>query len=307
MGYPIVPGHEIAGLVHFMGETASSAGVVAVGDRVVVYPWIGCEQCPVCTVGDSYLCPVKSQEIGICFDGGYAEYVKVIHYRFVLRLPENIPFTLGALLPCSGLTSYSALRKCMEVAERVKGWKRDIHVAVIGLGGLAMFALKLLPFCLGGEGVKIVGLDINSRKLKIVKDSWLADHTFLLCSNDTTEQQVEKYITEFQLKPSIVLDFVNSTDTFSFSVQLLERAGIHVMIGLHGGLGELKLPLASLSESVHVGNYVGSTSRLEELIKLVSEQKIKYPFLKHYQLNEATKALEDLEQGTVDGRAVLVT
>ena len=285
-----------------MGSEATAAGHVTIGDRVIVYPWIGCGRCPVCTVGDGNFCPVESRELGFCEDGGYSEYVNVSHYRYVLKLPDTIPFAVGALLPCSGLTAYSAIQKCRETVERVQRWGRGVVVAVIGLGGLGQWALRLLPFFLGKEGVKVIGIDVNAKKVQMVKDGGLVDETLVL-SLESMEQQVKSI--DKNDKPDIVLDFVNSAETFSLSVQLLARVGIHVMVGLYGGQGDLKLPLAVLNGCTHVGNLVGSLGQLKELVELVATESIPFSTVKRYQLSEAGQALKDLERGLVPGRAVL--
>lgn len=302
ISYPVVPGHEMAGEVYRLGKEAVLTDHLSVGDRVVVYPWIGCSQCPVCASGDSHLCSVKCSEMGFVLDGGYSEYVLVPHHHFVQKLPDGIPFSVGALLPCSGLTAYSALRKCLPVAERVRTWKRDVCVGVIGLGGLGQWTLKLAPFCLGK--VKLFGIDISSRKMEVVEEQGLVDGTHLLSLKDSLEEQAQSFCEKFN-SLDIVLDFVNSSLTFSFCLQLLSVAGIHVMVGLHGGLGELRLPLAALSSSSHTGSYVGSLGELKALLELVSEEKITFPKVKTYPLSEAGNALEDLEKGLLDGRAVI--
>lgn len=299
--YPIVPGHEIAGFVDTLGGEAAAAGHVTVGDRVVVYPWIGCGQCPVCVVGDGNFCPVQSKELGFCVDGGYSEYVMVSHHRYILKLPDAIPFPVGALLPCSGLTAYSAIQKCRETAERVRRWERGVVVAVIGLGGLGQWALRLLPFCLGKEGVKVIGIDVSAKKAQTVKDDGLVDETLVLSLESPMEEQAKS----IGKKPDIVLDFVNSAETFSLSVQLLAKVGIHVMVGLYGGQGALKLPLTVLNGCTHVGNLVGSLGQLRELLELVAMESIPFPSVKRYELSEAGQALKDLERGLVPGRAVL--
>ena len=117
---------------------------------------------------------------------------------------------------------------------------------------------------------------------------------------------MQRFEEKFQFHPDIVLDFVNSTETFALNVKLLARSGIHVMVGLYGGIGELQLPLAALSSSIHTGHFTGSLYELEELVKVVAENDISPPFMKEYRLKEATQALNDLDQGLVNGRAVLI-
>ena len=170
-------------------------------------------------------------------DGGYSEYVTVPHYHHVLKLPDSIPLTMGALLPCSGLTAYSAIWKCTATVERVRRWRKGVVAAVVGLGGLGQWALKLLPLCLGKEGLTVVGLDVSARKIQVVKEEGLVDKAFLLSPQESAEEQVKRIAQDLPSKAHVVLDFVNSTDTFPLCVQLLAKTGIHVMVGLHGSTG----------------------------------------------------------------------
>ena len=85
---PRVLGHEIAGTVVAVGSEASG---VAVGDRRVVYPWIGCGSCGACKSGDEELCG-PARALGINCDGGFADHVLVPHARYLYAydpLPED--------------------------------------------------------------------------------------------------------------------------------------------------------------------------------------------------------------------------
>ncbi|MDH4050626.1 MAG: alcohol dehydrogenase catalytic domain-containing protein, partial [Rubrivivax sp.] len=70
---PRTLGHEIAGTVVAVGPQAQGARV---GDRRVVFPWIGCGQCSLCAAGNEHLCN-RPQGLGINRDGGFADHVVV--------------------------------------------------------------------------------------------------------------------------------------------------------------------------------------------------------------------------------------
>lgn len=87
---------------------------------------------------------------------------------------------------------------------------------------------------------------------------------------------------------------------------MLHRAGTLVLIGLHGGLGELKLPEAVLNMHTIIGSYTGSLSELAELIDVVSKHPLPAPPpVQVYKLEDANKALNDLDKGFILDRAVL--
>jgi D-arabinose 1-dehydrogenase-like Zn-dependent alcohol dehydrogenase len=103
---PRTLGHEIAGTVVAVGPQAQG---VKVGDRRVVFPWIGCGACSLCAAGNEHLCN-KPAALGIHRDGGFSDHVSVPHAKYLLdygSLPEEQACTYA----CSGLTAWSALKK----------------------------------------------------------------------------------------------------------------------------------------------------------------------------------------------------
>ena len=314
MSYPKVPGHEIAGSVHAVGEHVSRLNV---GDRVMVYPHIGCDKCNLCKAGDPHLCN-HSRDLGFMEDGGYSEFVVVPHYRYIFKTPDNISDPLASMLPCSGLTAFSAIKKTFPVVKQVRRWGEEVRVMVVGLGGLGQWSLNLLKYCLDVEDVehmKTIGVDVSKEKVDHALKSKLIDDGFQLkvtptqATSDsvvTISQEVDRFITHFDgSKVHIVLDFVNTTETFEFSVSVLSQAGMLVMIGLHGGLGELKLSMAVLNSYTVTGSKTGSLSELAELTDLVTRHSIPAPPVQVYKLEDANKALHDLDKGLVLGRIIL--
>ena len=338
ISYPIVPGHEIAGVVHSVGSatattTAAAATTAAtaseqpppirVGERVVVFPWTGClgDRCPACVVGDTNACAVVGgKELGFVLDGGYAEFVMVPHRRFVLPLPEAVPFPEGSLLPCSGLTSYAAIKKCLPTVQRVRRWAwpsssggegggggggGGVMVVVVGLGGVGQSALRLLPACFGKDGLTVVGVDLSAKKAQAAEELGLVDKAVALSARDSVEEQVKAVLGCLPGKAHVALDFVNSTLTFELCLGVLGKTGVHVMVGLFGGVGELRLPIATLSGRAHIGSKVGTLDELKELLEIVEKEKVWLPTVKPYKLEDASQALKDLEDGLLEGRAVL--
>ena len=105
--YPLTPGHEIAGLVTEMGDEAKEN--FRQDEKVLVYPWIGEGLCPACRTGEENLCD-NPRSLGIYRNGGYAEYVLVPSYRYLLRLPNEIDMDAASTLSCSALTAYGAVK-----------------------------------------------------------------------------------------------------------------------------------------------------------------------------------------------------
>lgn len=107
LDHPIVPGHEIVGMV---AEAGPGAEHFAPGTRVGV-PWLGwtCGTCPYCLSGRENLCDA-ARFTGYHIDGGYADYV-LADSRYCFALPGAYGDAEAAPLLCAGLIGYRALRK----------------------------------------------------------------------------------------------------------------------------------------------------------------------------------------------------
>ena len=104
---PIVPGHEIVGIVADVGDAVTA---LAIGDRIGV-PWLGstCGVCRYCRAGQENLCDAP-QFTGCTIDGGYADRV-VADSRYCFRLPDSFSDIELAPWLCAGLIGYRSLRK----------------------------------------------------------------------------------------------------------------------------------------------------------------------------------------------------
>ena len=105
--YPLTPGHEIAGIVDSLGEQAEG---FSKNEKVLVYPWIGEGMCPACRIGEENLCD-KPRSLGIYTDGGYAQYVLVPSYRYLVKIGDDMDTDTSAPLSC-GTYSIWCSKKC---------------------------------------------------------------------------------------------------------------------------------------------------------------------------------------------------
>jgi alcohol dehydrogenase/propanol-preferring alcohol dehydrogenase len=133
--YPVVPGHEVAGVVDAIGDGVHGWNV---GEPVGV-GWFGgnCGYCEPCRRGDLMDCQNKPIP-GVTADGGYAEYL-VCRAAALARMPDDLPAEEAAPLMCAGVTTFNALRR--------SGARAGGLVAVLGIGGLGhlgvQFAVRL--------------------------------------------------------------------------------------------------------------------------------------------------------------------
>lgn len=130
--YPLVPGHEITGIVSEIGSEVTKHSV---GDHVGVGCMVdSCRECENCLKGEEQFCLkgnigtyAKLDKYGKITQGGYSTQI-VVTEDFVLKIPESIGLDVAAPLLCAGITTYSPLHH----------WNAGPgkKVAVIGLGGL---------------------------------------------------------------------------------------------------------------------------------------------------------------------------
>jgi alcohol dehydrogenase, propanol-preferring len=284
--YPLTPGHEIAGVVDSLGEEAEG---FTKNEKVLVYPWIGEGRCPACRIGQENLCD-KPRSLGVYRDGGYAEYVLVPSYRYLLKMDEEMDANASATLSCSALTAYGAIKNA--------DLKPNDNVVIVGAGGLGLMAIQLAKAVTGS---KIIAMDLNDEKLEAAKKNG-ADNIINSRKEDPVNAVME--LTD-KMGADAVVDFVNASKTVESNIQFLRRRAKLVLVGLFGG--ELKLSLVSMPTRAYrlIGSYTGTLSEMVELVSLARRGVIKPLVSNQFKLNQATEALTMLKEGKILGRGVI--
>jgi len=284
--YPLTPGHEIAGIVEGLGEQVEG---FSKNERVLIYPWIGEGLCPACRIGEENLCD-KPRSLGIYTDGGYAQYVLVPSYKYLVKIGNDMDTDTSAPLACAGLTSYGAVKNA--------NLKPDDNVVIVGTGGLGLMAVQLAKAV---TGAKIIAMDIDDQKLDVAKKNG-ADITINSKKEDPVKAIME--LTD-KLGADAVIDFVNASKTVETDMQFLRRRARLVLVGLFGG--ELKLSLVMMPTRAYrlIGSYTGTLSDLIELVFLAERGVIKPVVSNRFTLDQATEALTMLTKGKIIGRGVI--
>ena len=284
--YPLTPGHEIAGVIDSLGDQTEG---FAKNEKVLVFPWIGEGLCPACRTGEENLCD-KPRSLGIYTDGGYADYVLVPSYKYLVKLGDEIDTDTSAPLSCSALTAYGAVKN--------GNLKPNDNVVIVGTGGLGLMAIQLAKAITGS---RIIALDRDDKKLKAAKENGADD-----IINSKKEDAV-KAVMELtgRMGADAVIDFVNASSTVETDMNFLRRRAKVVLVGLFGG--ELKLNLISMPTRLYklIGSYTGSINDLIELVSLAKRDIIKPIISNKFKLEEATKALKMLNDGKILARGVI--
>ena len=140
---PHTPGHEIAGEVAEIGSAVRS---VTVGERGLVYFYVGCKDCEMCRTGRENIC-FSIKRLGFELPGGFAEFVKLPAYNFC-PVDEPISYPEMGILPDAVATSYHALKT-------MAGMKVGEDVMIMGVGGLGIHAVQIAKLM----GAKVFAID----------------------------------------------------------------------------------------------------------------------------------------------------
>ena len=284
--YPLTPGHEVAGTIDSLGEQVDG---FSKNENVLVFPWIGEGLCPACRVGEENLCD-KPRSLGVYTDGGYAEYVLVPSYKYLVKIDDDIDIDAAATLSCSALTAYGAVKNT--------NLTPNDNVVIVGAGGLGLMAIQLAKAITGS---RIIAMDLNDEKLKEAKENG-ADNTINSKKEDPVKAIME--LTD-KLGADAVIDFVNASKTVETDMQFLRRRARLVLVGLFGG--ELKLSLVSMPTRAYrlIGSYTGTLSDMIELVSLARRGVIKPIISNRFKLDQATEALTMLKEGKILGRGII--
>lgn len=288
--YPVTPGHEISGTIVEMGKDAKAASnAFSIGDKVLAYPWIGCKECPACTVGNENLCDTP-KSMGIFQDGGYADHVIIPSYKYLAKL-DGVDEDSATSLACSGLTAYTAIKKANVNLPK--------YIVIIGAGGLGLMGIQIAKAV---TKAKIICVDLDDKKLETAKKMG-ADYTV----NSKESSQAQKQIMEISGNKGAdsVVDFVNAPPTAKLGLDVLRKRGNLVMVGLFGGSIEISLVTIPLKSITIQGAYTGNYTDMVEILKIAREGVINPIISKRYELSDANHALQDLKDRKIIGRAVI--
>lgn len=212
--YPLVPGHEIAGIVTEVGAEVTKHKV---GDRVGVGCMVNsCKECKNCVAGEEQYCLKGNvgtygavDRDGTITQGGYSSNV-VVNEDFVVTIPEGLDLDVAAPLLCAGITTFSPLHHW--------GAGPGKKVAIVGLGGLGHMGVKI-AHAMGAE------VTVLSQSLKKMEDGLQlgADHYYATSDPATFEQLAGTF--------DLIINTVSASIDISAYLQLLTLDGTLVNVG----------------------------------------------------------------------------
>lgn len=256
--FPMVPGHEIAGVVSAIG---SSVTKFKVGDLIGVGVFIdSCRDCTSCNQGLEQYCEngMTPTYNGVERDGvtptmgGYCDGY-VIDENYAVKIPSNLDLAAVAPLLCAGITLYSPL----------KHWKAGPgkKVAVMGLGGLGHMGVKF-AHALGAE----VTVLSHSPSKEADARNLGADH-FIVTSDASQMQSVKRNF-------DLILDTVSAEHNINDYLSLLSTDGTLVVIGLPGVPFSVHANSLLTGRRSMAGSMIGGISQMQEMLDFCGAKEI---------------------------------
>jgi D-arabinose 1-dehydrogenase-like Zn-dependent alcohol dehydrogenase len=283
---PRTLGHEIAGTVVAVGPDVRG---VSVGDKRVVYPWLGCGACSTCTSGRQHLCAWPSA-IGVHRDGGFADQVLVPHEDALLDY-GTLDEAQACTYACAGVTAYSALKKVLPLVQ-------GETLLIIGAGGVGLSAVRLASR-LAPEATLVVA-EVDANKWNLARETGAGE-----VIDPRADGAVRTLVKGTQGGVAAAIDFVGAGTSFAFGHGALRKGGTLVSVGLMGGAATVTPVMLALKAVTVQGSYVGSRDELRELLALAQDGTLPPLPLDERPLDKADAALNDLRAGRVRGRVVL--
>ncbi|KAG2376665.1 hypothetical protein LR48_Vigan319s000800 [Vigna angularis] len=286
--YPIVPGHEIAGVVT---EVGSKVQKLKVGDRVGVGCMVGsCSSCQNCSEDHENYCPkmiltysAKYVDGTITY-GGYSDSM-VADEHFVVRIPDNIPLDVAAPLLCAGITVYSPLK--------YYGLdKPGLHIGVVGLGGLGHMAVKFAK----ALGLKVTVISTSPNKKKEAIEHMGADAFVVSREQDEMMAVMGTF--------DGIIDTVSANHSLVPLIGLLKAHGKLIMVGAPEK--PLEVPAFALltGRKLVGGSAIGGMKETQEMIDFAAKHDVK-PDIEVIEMDYVNTAMERLLKADVKYRFVI--
>ncbi|MEV0412105.1 NAD(P)-dependent alcohol dehydrogenase [Streptomyces sp. NPDC050448] len=252
--YPMVPGHEIAGVVTEVGPGVKK---FAVGDHVGVGCFVdSCRECEYCLRGEEQYCSQgmtgtynSRDRKGEPTYGGYSTHV-VVDENYTVRIPDGLALDVAAPLLCAGITLYSPL----------KHWRAGPgkKVAIVGLGGLGHMGVKIAA-ALGAE------ITVLSQSLRKQEDGLRlgASHYYATSDASTFEQLKGTF--------DLVISTVAAPLGLDAYLGLLKVDGALVNVGAPEEPVELNLFSVITGRRTLAGSMIGGIAETQEMMDFCAE------------------------------------
>ncbi len=256
--YPLVPGHEVAGVVTSIGSSVSK---FSIGDLIGVGVFVdSCRICENCVKGLQQYCleGMTGTYNSIERDGknqtrgGYSNNF-VVNEDYAVHIPKNLSLEGVAPLLCAGITLYSPI-KHLNVGSKSK-------IAVMGLGGLGHMGVKF-AVAMGAEVTVL-----SHSPAKEIDAKKMGAHHFVSTKNSNALEKLKKSF-------DVILNTVSAEIDINEYLQCLKLDGALVVIGLPGKPYSLNPAVMLDGRRSLTGSMIGGMSELQEMLNFCGENNI---------------------------------
>ncbi len=304
--YPMVLGHEVAGIVEEAGPGVTN---VQAGDRVIMGFVQPCGHCSVCDSGHPNRCTTRtttrsqaqpalmmgdiavSQMANV---GGFAEH-SVMPASGLLKVADDISLDVAALVGCSVMTGYGAVVNTAQV-------EPGATVAVIGAGGVG---LNIIQAARLAGARQIIAVDTLEHKLGIAKQFGATD---TVNAGETDPVQAVKELSGGGVDYGF--EAIGLKVTSEQAYQMAARGGTAVIVGMVPPMEQISVSgMIWMEEKTLKGSFYGSArfhTDMPRILELYKQGKLDIDGLvtKRYQFDEINEAFDTLKSGEV-ARSVL--
>ena len=283
---PLTLGHEIVGRIEQVGAGVPSGRV---GERVIVYYYVGCGACERCLAGDENLCGALRAEYGFVTDGGFAEYARA-PARNAITLPASVSDAAAAPIGCAVTTALHASRIA---AVGLGDW-----VVVYGIGAVG-FGLVQVARLRGG---RVIAVGRTPAKLEQAR-ALGAEHVVRAGAEDVAARVRE--LTGGR-GADVVFELVATKETMAASAKALAKRGRLVFVGYSEDAFQVHPIQLVVGEQLVTASVGNTLAELREGVDLVARGQVRTVVDQTLPLERFEEGFAALKEGRLVGRAVLV-
>ncbi|MBU5340575.1 zinc-dependent alcohol dehydrogenase family protein [Caldifermentibacillus hisashii] len=277
---PIIPGHEMGGVVVEVGKEINN---FKSGDRVTTPFHESCAHCSYCLSGRSNLCE-HVRVHGMVNDGAYAEYIRIPQGDFnLVHLPDEVDAITAAAIGCRYMTGFHGVVK---TNIRPGDW-----LVVNGSGGVGLSAIQVA----NALGAQVIAVDIDDKKLE------MAQKEGAVVTINARKEVVPKAVQEITKGGAHAsIDALGIKETIVNSILSLRKGGRHVQIGLttssESGVVDIPIDMVTMMELEVVGSLGNPRAEYDGLLRLIARGKLNPKSLvsREISLNDVTDVFNDM-------------
>ena len=287
--YPLVPGHELAGIVR---EVGSEVTKWKVGDHVGVGCFVdSCGACECCERGEEQFCTSRPGTVwtyngvgrdGLPTDGGYSQGITV-EEDYLMRVPDSMSLEHAAPLMCAGITLYSPLKRW--------GAGPGKRVGIVGMGGLGHMGIQIAA----AMGAETIGLGRTLAK---------RDDALKLGADDYVSTQDADAMKRLRGSFDLIVSTISDGLDLDATLKLLKAHGVLANVGLPANPASLTVAVLTGQARVLAGSNIGGIRETQEMLDFCAEHGLA-PIVEIIPASQINEAYDNVVASKVRYRYVI--